>query len=59
MSKDSVIMLLIFVAFMWWGMFIWMWSSVGVISDGIDSLRWQVIELRDITEEKCIDLLMQ
>ena len=59
MSKDSVIILLVFVAFMWWAMFIWMWSSVGTISNGIDRLRWQVIELRDMTEEKCIDLLMQ
>lgn len=59
MSKDGVIMLLVFVAFMWWAMFIWMWSLVGVVDNGIDKLRWQVIELRDMTEEKCIDLLMQ
>ena len=58
MSKDSVIILLVFVASIWWAMFIWMWSSVGTISDGIDRLRWQTIELRDITNEKCLDLLL-
>lgn len=51
--------ILFWVAIMGRAMFIWMLSAVDTLEKGSERLRNQLVELRDITEEGCIDLLLQ
>lgn len=45
-------------AFIWWTMFLMYRSSVPMLEKANDKLHSQVMELRNIDREKCVDLLL-
>lgn len=58
MSKDSVIILLVFVAFTWWAFAIWFSMAVGTLEEQNDRLLQRVWDMEKSSKQKCIDLLI-
>ena len=59
MSKDSIILLLVAIAFVWWCLAIGFQNSTKMLERRIWLIYEQVKELRQIDKQKCIDLFMQ
>lgn len=59
MSKDSVILLLVAIAFVWWCWAIGFHNSTKMLEGRIWLMYEQVKELRQIDKQKCVDLFMQ
>jgi hypothetical protein len=58
MSKDSVIILLIAIAFIWWCWAIGFQQETKMLEGRIWLMYEQVKELRQIDKQKCIDLFI-